>query len=534
MLLVIAAFFSVKLFITHKMKKKIFLLFFVVCSAFVSAQTYVPFPTENAEWHQVLSTSSEFSITSPPRNLLTYSLGGDTILGTVRYTRLILNHNNTVGFLREENKRIYYIGAGYTNTGASYSPSQLQKLKNCSPSFLKNTDQEYLLYDFNVKTGDPIEWGMYAQNIIDKIDSVKIDGGYRKQYHMKWGNDVVIEGIGSAFRGLLNSVSPMLACGSTWWDQICFSQNGKTLFMNPEFKDCNSTIKWNDRNYLAKNTEWYYGRTVNLFLGHPEFGTTNYYSLKITGDTIIKGQSCHVINQFRGGPACYSYQLPVCMYQSNDTVYFYNTQSKSFSTLYAYAAKAGDSWTVRYPRGDIQVLVDSVSNIEVLGEESKVQYVTYKILSMDGNVLTGYQYNYNSKIIQNIGDFNYLFMSNIFSMPVCDEMAEYSGLRCYIHPDYGTYKTGTVACDYVSEVTNPVVKSIKVYLESTGNLTIESDLYGNYVTFELLDVRGSRLLSAPMHAARSSIPFGDYSKGLYLYRLLDNGKLLKSGKIIKL
>jgi hypothetical protein len=222
------------------------------------------------------------------------------------------------------------------------------------------------------------------------------------------------------------------------------------------------------------------------------------------------------------------------MYQSNDTVYFYNTQSKSFSTLYVYAAKVGDSWTVRYPRGDVQVMVDSVSSIEALGETCKVQHVTYKATSMDGNILTGYQHNYHSKIIQNIGDINYLFMSNIFSLPVCDEMADYSGLRCYVHPEYGTYKTGTVACDYVSEVSNPVVKSVKVYLESSGNLIMESDLYGDYVTCELLDMRGSRLFSAPMHAAKNSIPFGDYSKGLYLYRLLDNGKLLKSGKIIKL
>jgi hypothetical protein len=515
--------------------KKYLIFFLAICSNFISAQKYVPFPTENAEWHMYFYATYENFPAVKDSSLLNYSLGGDTILDTIRYTRLILNHNNTVGFLREESKRIYYIGAGYTNTGASYSPGQLQKLKNCSPSFLKSTGQEYLLYDFNVKTGDTIYWGMYGQNIIDKIDSVKIDGGYRKQYHMKWGNDIVIEGIGSVVRGLLNSVSPLPMCGGyKWWEPICFSQNGKTLYLNPMFKDCNSTIKWSDRNYLKMNSQWYYGKTVYLFLGHPEFSTSDYYSLKSTGDTIINGKSCNVINHLRGFPACYGYQTPVYMYQSNDTVYFYNKQSKSFSTLYVYGAKAGDSWTVRYPRGDIQVLVDSISNIEVLGEESRVQYVTYKILSMDGNVLTGYQLSYNSKIIQNIGDINYLFMSNIFSLPVCDEMVDYTGLRCYVHPDYGTYKTGTVACDFVSEVANPDFKSMKVYLSSTGNLIIDSELQGRFYTFELFDVRGSRLLSVPISTAKSAVTFENYSKGLYLYRLLDNGKMLKSGKIVKM
>ncbi|MDD4993427.1 MAG: T9SS type A sorting domain-containing protein [Paludibacter sp.] len=506
--------------------KKYLILVFVVCSCLVSAQKYVPFPPENAEWNQVLYMSSEYALTSPPRDLKNYSLGSDTILDTIRYTRLILNHNNTIGFLREANKKIYYIGAGYTNTGASYSPGQLQKIKNCSPSFLKSTGQEYLLYDFNVKTGDTIYWGMYGQNIIDKVDSVKIDGSYRKQYHMKWGSDIVIEGIGSAFRGLLNSVSPLPMCGAiTWWDQVCFSQNGKTLFMNPAFKDCNSTIKWSDRNYLAKNTEWYYGKTIYFGMAVPPAKTDDYYYLKSTGDTIVGGKNCHVINQFRGGPACYSYQFPVFMYQSNDTLYFYNSVSKKFSILNVYAANRGDSWITAYPQGDVVVTVDSVGSVPAFGETLKLQYVTYTY---------NQTFKYNSKIIENIGDFYYLFASNIIYLGLCDEMADYPGLRCYIHPDYGTYKTGTVACDYVSEVANLDFKSIKVYLSSTGNLIIDSELQGGSYTFELFDVRGSRLLSVPMSTAKSAIAFGDYSKGLYLYRLLDNGKMLKSGKIVKM
>jgi hypothetical protein len=517
------------------MKHKLLLFIVLLCEVNSIGQTYVPFPTQNAEWHTALYTTPENFPQVTERSLLHYSLGGDTILDTIRYTCLILNHNNTLGFLREDNKRIYYIGAGYTNTWASYSPGQLQKIKNCSPSFLKSTAQEYLLYDFNVKTGDTIYWGMFGHNIIDKIDSVQIDGSYRKQYHMKWSNDIVIEGIRNALRGLLNSVSPLPMCGAiTWWDQVCFSHNGKTLFMNPEFKDCNSTIKWSDRNYLAKNTEWYYGKTIYTGITMPPAKTEEYYFLKSIGDTIVAGEKCQKINQFRSGPACYSYQFPVFMYQSNDTVYFYNIQSKTFSTLYVYAAKVGDTWTVKYPRGDVQVSVDSVSSIEALGETCKVQHVTYKATSMDGNIIISYQPIYNSRIIQNIGDVNYLFMSNIFSMPLCDEMVDYTGLRCYVHPDYGTFMVGTVACDFVSEVTNPEFKSIKVYLASSDKLILESELPDGFYTFELFDVHGSRLLSVPMSTAKSSVPFADYSKGIYLYRLSNNGKLLKSGKIVKM
>jgi len=71
-------------------------------------------------------------------------------------------------------------------------------------------------------------------------------------------------------------------------------------------------------------------------------------------------------------------------------------------------------------------------------------------------------------------------------------------------------------------------------LASSGNLMLESELPDGFYTFELFDVHGSRLFSVPMSTAKGSVPFGDYSKGLYLYRLLDNGKILKSGKIVKM
>jgi len=517
--------------------KKYLVLVFIVWSCLVSAQTYVPFPTENAEWHVARFSSPEYFQNVTESRLLKYTIGGDTIFNEIKYKTMYMTTNDQtkiVGFIREENRRIYYLGGDYIYS-LYYVGKQLnQSLKECAPAQKAAAWNEVILYDFNLKVGDAVQ-ASYYNNTVLSIDSVLIGNSYRKRYNL--GYDVIVEGIGSITRGLLWSVTPIPSCGSSVnWEHICFSYNGETLYENPAFKDCNSTIKWSDRNYFKTNSQWYYGKTIYQvpFPFNSNIVSSDYYCLKSTADTIINGKNCQIINQFRGGPACYSYQFPVSMYQSNDTVYFYNTQSKSFSTLYVYAAKVGDSWTVKYPQGDVQVLVDSVSSIEALGEMCKVQHVTFKAISKDGNILTDYQPNYHSKIIQNIGDINDLFMSNIFSIPVCDEMVDYTGLRCYVHPDYGTYKTGTVACDFVSEITNPEIKSIKVYVASSSNLIIESELPAGYFTFELFDVQGSKLLSTEMNTAKSSIPFGDFSKGLYLYRLIDNGKMLKSGKIVKM
>jgi len=517
------------------MKPTVFFMLVLFSSSVTLGQKYVPFPTENAEWNAMYSSYSE-GTGHRTISISNYSLKGDTIINGVTYKNVCLNigSNETpvyvgIGGLREDNKRVYYIGGVYPSSSYAANRQQIKRIKDCDYSENVQTEGEMLLYDFNLKVGDNVRLGYYDSYIFS-IDSILIGNSYRKRYNT--GYDVIVEGIGSIQKGLLGSLIQVPTCGAGMsWEFVCFSQNGECVYKNPAYKECNSTQKWSDVNSLKTNTQWYYGQ-----IDYPFYTSTikyeNYNSLKSIGDTTINNIKCNILSQVRGNAGCASYENITFVYQSNDTVFFYNSNTNKFSTMYVYGADKGDSWTVAYPYADVSVVVDSVGSLNALGNTLKVQYVTFSGL--------GYSYysvSENSTIIENIGDINYFFKSSEFHPGlVCDEFGiDRTGLRCYVHPDLGTFSRGTVACDYVTTaLSNTEYKLVKVYLTSPDNLKIESEMLTDPCTFELMDMRGSVLLRTKVNAKKSSIDFSNYNKGLYLYRLINKGKLLKTGKIVKM
>jgi len=239
------------------MKKSTLFLFLASLSILSYSQKYVPFPTENAEWNIAYSTGPNYpyGITT---SLLQYSLRGDTIINEIGYNKICLNIGTRelpvyrlVGFLREMNKQIFYIGSGYINAAYWINPQKMKWIKECSSAQLNNN--ELMLYDFNVKEGESVQWG-YNGDIIDKIDSVLIGQSYRKRYSFKNSNNLVIEGIGSVVKGLFDKATPITTCGGSNMDSehICFSKNGETVYHNPAFVDCNSTQKWTKKSFSTK------------------------------------------------------------------------------------------------------------------------------------------------------------------------------------------------------------------------------------------------------------------------------------------
>jgi hypothetical protein len=505
------------------MKNILFLV--LACSISSFGQTYVPFPTQNTEWNSAFYATYENFPGVKDSCLLNYSLGGDTILDSIKYTRLILNHNNTVGFLREENKRIYYMGAGYTNTGASYSPGQLQKLKNCSPSFLKTTFQEYLLYDFNAKAGDNISWG-YEGNIIDWIDSVKINGSYRKQYHMKWSNDIVIEGIGSVVKGLLNSVSPLPNCGgSKWWEQICFSQNGQTLYLNPAYVSCNSTQKWSEKKYFAKGDSWTEYTTLTYISQPPVSYITSKRQYFLGTDTLISGVLYHNIIENTPNDIQHPTNLVGFLREENGKV-FVNLQNSGEFLLYDFTLKVGDTIHSNLPDNSFSEphFVTKIDTIQLSTGEKRKRF-----------------YSDNISYIEGIGSSAGLFGMH-WNFCTCDPYYT-STLVCFKSEIAELYKDNSwlcldgTCCDILMG-TN-FLTSIKSNVVISPNpvsdwLTVKSDIEATDYTFELLDIHGKIILQKQLKAFQNSLNISEFSNGLYLYRLLDNGKILKSGKIVKI
>jgi len=195
-------------------------LFALICGK-TQAQTYIPFPDSNAVWSQI-------KIDNYAQSKYQYRILGDTIIGSVQYHKLfmqydsLLNFSNSiyVGAIREQSKKIFFLH-----------------------SYCQN---ETRLYDFSKNVGDTINnlydedsycVGVPASGVINSIDSILIDGNYRKVFHLNSVNNPVwIEGIGSMF-GLLNSVEPTPTCFCNW-RLVCFQQNDSVKYLNPNFNSC--------------------------------------------------------------------------------------------------------------------------------------------------------------------------------------------------------------------------------------------------------------------------------------------------------
>jgi hypothetical protein len=65
-------------------------------------------------------------------------------------------------------------------------------------------------------------------------------------------------------------------------------------------------------------------------------------------------------------------------------------------------------------------------------------------------------------------------------------------------------------------------------------ISISTGVLAEPCTFELMDVRGNVLLRSEVSSSSNSVSLSGHTGGLYLYRLLLNGKMIKMGKIVKL
>jgi len=192
---------------------------------------YYPFPTENAQWNIYL----EYSISEAPIDtvLLRYFLCGDTTVNQISYKKLCLEKGSLTnpvrelaGFIREQDKKVFYKGADFLGFPR---------------------EDEWLLYDFNVQKGDTV-WHTnsgYEYTVIEKIDSIAIDGQLRRRYKVDTRQNYYfqdeeywVEGIGSVKNGLLAHITAIPTCCYHFLEFVCYRENGAVKYLSPSFDDC--------------------------------------------------------------------------------------------------------------------------------------------------------------------------------------------------------------------------------------------------------------------------------------------------------
>ena len=198
----------------------------------VKGQEYFSFFSGNPHWNVYLEDM--ICGTSIDTLLLSYYVDGDTTIKNVFYQKLMVERRDksnfirtTAGGIREEDRRVYFIGDDFLG---------------------QSINEELLLYDFSKKVGDTVihkKTNGYLEfySEILEIDSIKIGDNYRKRFkvdnHQFFNNpDYWVEGIGSVNNGLLGHITAKSTCGLRFWELICFRENEKEVYLNPNYSEC--------------------------------------------------------------------------------------------------------------------------------------------------------------------------------------------------------------------------------------------------------------------------------------------------------
>lgn len=281
---------------------------------------------------------------------------------------------------------------------------------------------------------------------------------------------------------------------------------------------------------LNNQTEWYY----QTICGPGAFlCDIAYQKLEITGDTLIQGHNCSVVSKNNSIPVVndteYDYEY---IYESNDSIYWYNRFMQQFTLLYDFNANPGDVWEIKVYDCTFNVTVDSVNEANYNGTTRKVFYVSDP------------SYYFSGKIIEGVGHTVSFFPRDIYykcKYNVAPDGQHINGLRCFQNDSiFLNFKK--IPCDTTysfvvisNEKTNKPEKITIFPNPATdhfwikgANINIDKYPY----TLRLFNLKGELILKKTIHTLPSKVNTQSLAKGVYLLKL-NNSRNFINKKIIK-
>lgn len=209
--------------IVFKMISRLAIIFMLAIFCFdANAQTYYPMPTANATW-----TVVEYGYgTIPPETGVThFGLSGDTMINSLAYHKIYYNQGG-LGFDNPENEF-------NLQTAVLYGVFREDASKKVWLRKQPSDAEDVLIYDFALNLGDTFCFHDEPCGVlchpVSLVDSILIDGNYRRQIHFNYNGqeEKWIEGIGSAYD---NWDGHWCFDGNIAWFLNCYQENGVTLY----------------------------------------------------------------------------------------------------------------------------------------------------------------------------------------------------------------------------------------------------------------------------------------------------------------
>lgn len=281
------------------------------------------------------------------------------------------------------------------------------------------------------------------------------------------------------------------------------------------------------QNFAPVGAKWHYSAQA----GGMAPQNSEYYLYESQKDTIVANHFCKklTVTYYKYLNADTAHLPPVFVYQSMDTVYYYNNAYQTFFPLYLFNVSQGD--TLNFHSPDVpfnpadtiwKAVVDSVTDFMIGANTLKRVWTTSL-----GN------YSFHGSYIEKIGS-DFL----MFHQPA-NLILEHDGpIRCY-RDDSISYNFTNLPCDYrlttgINEF-NLEEKTLLYPNPTDGNMVLEYKLSEKENgTLIVLDITGKIMQSYNFNNSNSTmdIDANILNSGVYLYDVYVDNNKVKTDKII--
>ncbi|HKR07088.1 MAG TPA: T9SS type A sorting domain-containing protein [Bacteroidia bacterium] len=254
------------------------------------------------------------------------------------------------------------------------------------------------------------------------------------------------------------------------------------------------------------------------------FGTSdNYYSITISGDTVINSQVYHQLNTpfllstgTCGGGISTGYKGSVRQDTANKKVFYVPPSSSTEELLYDFNMQVGDT---------VKGFLESIAF-----PQDTVQSIDSVLVGSDYRKRWNINQCYNISLIEGIGSTYGLIELSPSCFP---DWPEYS-LTCFTQNGMTLYPDTNTICELITDVENiyPENHFTTIYpnpFSDKLNFTVNNKERSEIILYDI----ASRKLLQQQFINSVSLNTEQLSKGLYLYEVQDRNGLYKKGKVVK-
>lgn len=286
--------------------------------------------------------------------------------------------------------------------------------------------------------------------------------------------------------------------------------------------------------WIAQNAIWHYDFQF--------IGDLGYYTYEYTGDSLVSGQMCQVIEHKKhnfGHTPPPDYQLVYgntqtvghyYTYVSGDTVFYEN--NGEFFILVDFGANIGDSWIISTTNSGM--MCNDTSRVEVVDTGSVIiNSSSYRTVTLE--TIQGSSYGLSGLYVERFGLINTNTTSQLFPLQLnCDTMTivEYYQVtfKCFEDDLFTLYNPSQEDCDWPKNYASIVegqVSLINVFPNPVDEI-LQIDLPPTVNQLHIYNSSGQQIMTMEV-SSNSFVDASQLQAGTYFIQAIkDSGEIIRS------